>query len=95
MTMKYLRSFQADLQKEEYSLSDYQQYITEKDKIDFFINKGFRIKDVEENLEGSFLVLEMKDGHKNILHEETLHIKHADSRKYFASLLIKQQRQES
>ncbi|WP_339146996.1 MULTISPECIES: hypothetical protein [unclassified Sutcliffiella] len=76
-------------------MSDYQQYIAEKDKIDFFINKGFRIKDVEENLEGAFLVLEMNDGKKDIPHEETLHIKHADSRKYFASLLIRQQRQES
>ncbi|NMH75045.1 hypothetical protein HF078_18365 [Bacillus sp. RO2] len=75
-------------------MSDYQQYIAEKEKIDFFINKGFRIKDVEENLEGSYLVLERHDGKKEISHEETLHIKHADSRKYFASLLIKQQQRQ-
>ncbi|TYS69211.1 hypothetical protein FZC76_08020 [Sutcliffiella horikoshii] len=75
-------------------MSDYQQYIAEKEKLDFFINKGFRIKDVEENLEGSFLVLERHDGKKEIFHEETLHIKHADSRKYFASLLIKQQQRQ-
>jgi hypothetical protein len=71
-------------------VSDYQQYAAERDKIDFFINKGFRIKNVEENLEGAFLVLEMNDGTEDIPHEETLHIKHADSRKYFASILIRQ-----
>ncbi|KPB05115.1 hypothetical protein [Bacillus sp. CHD6a] len=75
-------------------MSDYQQYIAEKEKIDFFIHKGFRIKEVEENLEGSFLVLERRDSQKEISHEETLHIKHADSRKYFASLLIKQHQQQ-
>jgi hypothetical protein len=73
-------------------MSDYQQFLAEKDKIDYFIDKGFRIKNVEENLEGAFLLLENRvDNDKQ---EETLHIKHADSRKYFASLLISQLQKE-
>ncbi|CAG9619434.1 hypothetical protein [Sutcliffiella rhizosphaerae] len=71
-------------------MSDNQQYAIEKERIDFFIDKGFRIKVVEENLEGAFLVLENKEKQ-----EETLHIKHADARKYFSSILIKQQRREN
>lgn len=74
-------------------MSDYQQFLAERDKIDYFIDKGFRIKNVEENLEGAFLLLEKRgDTDKQ---EETLHIKHADSRKYFASLLIRQLQKEN
>lgn len=74
-------------------MSDYQQFLAERDKIDFFIDKGFRIKNVEENLEGAFLLLENRGGTDK--QEETLHIKHADSRKYFASLLIRQLQKEN
>ncbi|WP_078379587.1 hypothetical protein [Sutcliffiella halmapala] len=74
-------------------MSDYQQFLAERDKIDFFINKGFRIKDVEENLEGAFLLLENRTNQEKP-QEETLHIKHADSRKYFTSILIQQLQRE-
>lgn len=74
-------------------MSDYQQFLIEREKIDFFLNKGFRIKDVEENLEGAFLVLENRTKEEKPL-EETLHIKHADSRKYFTSILIQQLQKE-
>ncbi|WP_223702817.1 hypothetical protein [Sutcliffiella deserti] len=74
-------------------MSDFQQFLAERDKIDFFLNKGFRIKNVEENLEGAFLILE-NSTNKEKPQEETLHIKHADSRKYFASLLIEQLKKE-
>ena len=73
-------------------MSDYQQFLAERDKIDYFIDKGFRIKNVEENLEGAFLLLEKRAGADK--QEETLHIKHADSRKYFSSLLIRQLQKE-
>jgi hypothetical protein len=76
-------------------MSDYQQYLAERDKIDFFINKGFKIKNVEENLEGAFLFLENDITMEDKPQEETLHIKHADSRKYFASILIQQLRKEN
>ncbi|MFE7063008.1 hypothetical protein ACFVAD_12740 [Sutcliffiella sp. NPDC057660] len=74
-------------------MSDYQQFLAERDKIDYFIDKGFRIKNVEENLEGAFLLLEKRGGTDK--QEEALHIKHADSRKYFASLLIRQLQKEN
>ncbi|QFT89978.1 hypothetical protein FIU87_15035 [Bacillus sp. THAF10] len=75
-------------------MSDYQQYVAEKEKIDFFIVKGYHIKSVEENLEGSFLLLEKNGDEKENVEQQTLHIKHADARKYFASILIRQQRGE-
>jgi hypothetical protein len=68
-------------------MSSYTEYIEERDKIDFYIQKGYEIKGVAENLSGAFLSLQSKDGKE----QTTLHILTADARKYFSSLLIRQQ----
>lgn len=65
-------------------MSDYHQYLTEREKIDFLIQKGYRIKDVLENLSGAFVQFEKE---KDI---ETLHILTAEARKYFSVIMMKQ-----
>lgn len=69
-------------------MSDYQQYLKEKEKIAELLQKGFQIKDVLENLNGAFVQFErVGDGEKEI---ETLHILTAEARKYFSVMIIHQ-----
>jgi hypothetical protein len=70
------------------TLSDYQQYVTEREKIDFLIQKGFCIKGVLENLSGAFVQFEKGTGKGR--ETETLHILTAEGRKYFSVMMIKQ-----
>jgi hypothetical protein len=65
-------------------LSDYQQYLSEREKIDFLIQKGYRIKGVLENLSGAFVKFEKGK------ETETLHILTAEARKYFSVMIMKQ-----
>lgn len=67
-------------------MSDYQQFQDERDKIDFLIQKGYRISGVSEHLNGSTVDFIHPNG--NVI--ETLQIGTANARKYFASLLLKQ-----
>lgn len=67
-------------------MSDYQQFLDERDKIDFLIQKGYRIHAVTEHLNGS----SVEFSHPNEPITETLLIGTANARKYFSSLLMKQ-----
>jgi hypothetical protein len=67
-------------------MSDYQQFLGERDKIDFLIQKGCRISSVREHLNGASVDFLHPNGHVT----ETLLIGTANARKYFASLLSKQ-----
>ncbi|WP_332633577.1 hypothetical protein [Halalkalibacter flavus] len=73
-------------------MAEYQQFIAEREKIDFLIEQGYGIKGVTENLSGAFVEFELKEpdpsGHKNPI--ELLHILTADARKYFSSIIIQQ-----
>jgi hypothetical protein len=67
-------------------LSEHQLFLAERDRIDFLIQKGYRISFINENLNGSYV---------DFVHEienalETLHISTANGRKYFSSILMKQ-----
>lgn len=65
----------------------YQEFLAERDKIDFLIQKGYSIRAVQENLDGAFVQFEKKgDGETET---ETLHIMTADGRKYFSVFLIR------
>lgn len=72
-------------------MSDYQQYLHERDQVDFFIQKGFNIKKVTENLSGAFVLFEKESasGEKEV---ETIQILTADARKYFSVRVIQQQK---
>ncbi|MED4207120.1 hypothetical protein [Neobacillus mesonae] len=67
-------------------MSEYQQYLAERDKIDFYIQKGYRIHQVKEHLNGATVEFVHPNGNVS----ETLLIGNANARKYFSSLLIKQ-----
>ncbi|AWD64225.1 MULTISPECIES: hypothetical protein [Priestia] len=69
-------------------MSSYHEYMAEREKIDFLLQKGFKITAVTENLSGAFVTFERIE--KNQTEQETLHILTADARKYFSSLLIQQ-----
>jgi hypothetical protein len=66
-------------------MSDYQEYLAEKEKIDLLINQGYEIDQVTENLSGAFVRFRSKQGNEY----RELHIKTADGRKYFSFMLIK------
>ncbi len=70
-------------------MSDYQQFLQERDRIDFLIDKGYRIKSVVENLSGA--TVEFENGTEAY---ERLHVLTANGRKYFSSLLVTQQRKQ-
>ncbi|MEH7304240.1 hypothetical protein [Neobacillus drentensis] len=67
-------------------MSDHQQFLDERDKIDFLIQKGYRISGVKEHLNGATVEFEHPKGNVT----EILKIGTANARKYFASLLLKQ-----
>lgn len=71
-------------------MSEYQQYLQERDKIDFFIQKGFTIKSVTETLNGSYVdfVNEQTEEKETV----TLHVATAEGRKYFSVMVLKQQK---
>ncbi|MFF2445694.1 hypothetical protein ACFVSW_01240 [Neobacillus sp. NPDC058068] len=67
-------------------MSDYQQFLDERDKIDFLIQKGCQIYGVREHLNGASVDFLHPNGNVT----ETLQIGTANGRKYFSSLLISQ-----
>jgi hypothetical protein len=67
-------------------MSEYQQFLVERNKVDFLIQKGYLISNILENLNGSYVDFI----HPNDQSKETLHISTANGRKYFSSILIKQ-----
>lgn len=67
-------------------MSENKQFLEERDKIDFLIQKGYRIHSVNEHLNGASVTFVHPDGKET----ETLLIATPNARKYFSSLLIKQ-----
>ncbi|WP_368505897.1 hypothetical protein AB3N04_10220 [Alkalihalophilus sp. As8PL] len=76
-------------------MSDYQEFLAERDEIDYLIQQGYVIKGVTENLSGAFVEFELPlhKRSKNRQQYERLHIKTADARKYFSVQLINQNKQ--
>jgi len=70
-------------------MSEYKVFLQERDRIDFLVQKGYKITNVTENLDGAFVEFE------NVAQDEqeTLHIITPEGRKYFAVVLIKQQKE--
>ncbi len=66
-------------------MTEYAEYVLEKEQIDLMLEKGYAIKEVKENLSGAFVTFEKGKDDSDILH-----IKTADGRKYFSNLLFHQ-----
>lgn len=67
-------------------MSEYEQFMREKQKLDNFVSQKFKIVGVKEDLNGALLDLEHPGGETASLHLET-----ANARKYVAALLIRQE----
>ncbi|PFA67785.1 hypothetical protein CN378_09695 [Bacillus sp. AFS015802] len=65
-------------------MSDYQEFLSERDKIDFLLQKGFKMEKVTENLSGAFVVFKHPENKRSA----TLHVKTANARKYFSNLIF-------
>lgn len=71
-------------------MREHEQYVVEREKIDYFIDRGYRINGITENLEGAFIEFKLNNDNTEEDSVETLHIKTANGRKYFSALLLKQ-----
>ncbi|RFU64936.1 hypothetical protein [Peribacillus glennii] len=69
-------------------MSDYQEYLAEREQIDLLIGEGYQIEHVTENLSGAFVDFKSKKAGDM----KQLHIKTADGRKYFSVILINRNR---
>jgi hypothetical protein len=67
-------------------MSTYKEFLIEKNEIDSLIKKGYKIKNIQETLDGAFVDFENQEEVEKVI---TLHIMNADTRKYFVSLLMK------
>lgn len=68
-------------------MSEYQDFLQERDRLDYMGQQGYQIKNVVENLSGAFVEFENAEGES-----ETLQILTPDARKYFSVMLLKQQK---
>ncbi|ELK46550.1 hypothetical protein [Halobacillus sp. BAB-2008] len=73
-------------------MSSYQEFEAEREKIDFLLEQGYIIKGVTENLDGAFLEFDYQGNDSTRSETERLHILHPDSRKYFSTILVQQQK---
>lgn len=70
-------------------MSEYEQFLAEKQQIVLLLKQGLRINKVTENLSGAFV--DFVDPKEATL--ETLHICTAEGRKYFSNILNHQKTQ--
>ncbi|MGP4062105.1 hypothetical protein [Halobacillus sp. H74] len=75
-------------------MSSYREFEAEREKIDFLLEQGYIIKGVTENLSGAFLEFEYQGSDPDRSKREMLHILHPDSRKYFSTILVQQQKKQ-
>ncbi|QHA92028.1 hypothetical protein [Bacillus sp. N1-1] len=71
-------------------MKEHQHYLIEREKIDYFIDRGYHINGITENLSGAFIEFVLKDVKSGEISNEILHIQTANGRKYFSALLLKQ-----
>lgn len=71
-------------------MSEHAQFILEKQKLDGYVAQQFKIVGVKEDLSGAWLQFEHPGGET-----ATLHLKTANARKYYATLLIRQGQEQS
>ncbi|WP_028391637.1 hypothetical protein [Bacillus cihuensis] len=76
-------------------MSEYQQFLQERDRIDFLLQNEYKIKKITENLSGAFVEFEKKKHHKDESEYATIHITTPEARKYFSVILIKQQKEDA
>ncbi|WP_332691621.1 hypothetical protein [Halalkalibacter lacteus] len=71
-------------------MSDYQQFLSEREKVDYLLEKGYQIDSVTENFNGSYVDFSLKTS-ENLKDTVQLHIQTVEARKYFSTKLMIQQ----
>ncbi|MFB5282499.1 hypothetical protein [Peribacillus sp. Hz7] len=72
-------------------MSEYQEYVKERDQIDFLIQNGYRVKYITENLDGALVEFEKSD-ELSEKKKEILNILTPNARKYLSAKLLEQQK---
>ncbi|USK71212.1 hypothetical protein [Peribacillus asahii] len=72
-------------------MSEYQEYVKERDQIDFLIQNGYRFKQINENLDGALVEFE-KSEDLSEKKKEILNILTPNARKYLSAKLLEQQK---
>ncbi|WP_226577059.1 hypothetical protein [Halobacillus litoralis] len=75
-------------------MSDHREFEAEREKIDFLLEQGYIIKEVTENMSGAFVGFEYTGSDAEKSQYERLHLLHPDSRKYFSTILVQQQKKQ-
>ncbi|RID83536.1 hypothetical protein D1953_15840 [Peribacillus asahii] len=73
-------------------MSEYQEYVKERDQIDFLIQNGYRVKYITENLDGALVEFE-KSENSSERKKEILNILTPNARKYLSAKLLGQQKE--
>jgi len=68
------------------SMGEYEQFLQEKNQIDYLLKKGFSFYKVSENLSGAIVEFRKSDHEQELVHVLT-----PNGRKYFSALLLQQQ----
>ncbi|PKG21618.1 hypothetical protein [Niallia nealsonii] len=68
-------------------MSDYQQFLQERDQIDFYLQKGYYMKNIIEDLNGTTVEFSNKQNNS-----ATIYLTTANARKYFSVKLIEQRK---
>ncbi|MFJ8257228.1 hypothetical protein ACIQ4Z_08040 [Peribacillus asahii] len=71
-------------------MSEYQQYVKERDQINFLIQNGYKFKQITENLDGALVEFE-KSENSSERKKEILNILTPNARKYLSAKLLEQQ----
>jgi hypothetical protein len=76
-------------------MSAYEEFLAEKEQIDYLVQQDYQIKGVIENLSGAFVTFELKNQNEAGTRSrvQLIQITNADARKYFSSLIIQQNKQ--
>ncbi|WP_110926599.1 hypothetical protein [Bacillus massiliglaciei] len=68
-------------------MTEHQEYLIEREQIEFLLEQGYRITSVSENLSGAFLDFELVNG--TVQEVKQLNIKTPEGRKYFSAFFLK------
>lgn len=75
-------------------MSSYREFEAEREKIDFLLEQGYVISGVTENMSGTFVEFDYQGADPERPKQERLHLLHPDSRKYFSTILVQQQKKQ-
>ncbi|WP_019415464.1 hypothetical protein [Paenisporosarcina sp. TG20] len=71
-------------------MSSFKEFALEKEKIDFYQDKGYKISKVTESLDGAYVEYELQENQED---KHSIVLNTADGRKYLSSIVFEQQKE--